>query len=95
MILTKLVNSTINIYGYLNGQAYSTSRTLTFANLPAGASFTESNGTIITTGGTKSLQSSISAPPLVINDTFNAKLNCDQATVGVQTCSANMTYIVQ
>lgn len=41
------------------------------------------------------LVGSISAPPLVINDTFFAKLNCGQAPVGQQTWSVNVTYTVQ
>ncbi|MGK8934070.1 hypothetical protein ACRS85_15050 [Pluralibacter gergoviae] len=93
--LTKSVEAVVDIYGNLNGNSYLASRKLTYSNLPAGAFFTENNGDMIASGVAKTLSSSISSPHLAINDEFNAQLNCDQATVGVQNWSAKVTYTIQ
>jgi len=93
-VLTKPVNSTIAIHGWSNGVPYSATRTLTFSNLPDGVSFTEGDGMQITSGITKMLSSPTTSIPITISDTFNARLDCDQAKVGVQTWRANVTYTV-
>lgn len=94
-ILSKPFSVDINIYGYLNGASYGLTRTFNFGALPAGASFTDSNGQTISAGNVTTLNAAITEPPYSITDTFNARLDCDKANAGVQTWVANIVYTAQ
>lgn len=94
-ILSKPVNIDAKVFGYLNNASYGLTRTIKFGNLPAGADFIDSSGKVISNGKAMILDASISEPPFTMSDTFNARLNCDQASVGVQSWSANVVYTIQ
>lgn len=94
-ILSKAVNIDAKILGYLNNSSYGLTRTINFGHLPVGADFIDSSGQAISNGKAISLDASISEPPFTISDTFNARLNCDQASIGVQSWTANVVYTIQ
>lgn len=93
--LSKPVSIAATVYGYLNGANVVLTRTVNFSTLPEGASFTNSRGGVIMSGEITTLNTAIPSPPYSINDTFNARLNCDEASIGVHTWSANLVYTVQ
>lgn len=94
-VLSKKINASIDIYGYLNSSTYSLTRTLTPSALPKGAYFTNDDNSALTTGVPTTLISSIPEPKTTSTDSFNALLNCDEADVGVQTWNVKVTYTLQ
>lgn len=92
-ILSKDIMMNLNIYGYTNGGPISATRTMNFGALPKGAFFTQKTGSIIKSGKVESVGAVTT--PNSLSDTFSAKLNCDEANVGLQTWNVGVTYTVQ
>ncbi|MCU6359051.1 hypothetical protein [Enterobacter quasiroggenkampii] len=94
-ILSQPVSVDVKIYGYLNGGNYELTRKINFSNLPVGADFIDGSGQTISDGELVTLDASIPEPYFSITDNINARLNCDQASIGVQSWTANIVYTIQ
>lgn len=92
-ILSKDIMMNLNIYGYTNGGPISATRSMNLGALPKGAFFTQKTGSIINSGKVESIGAVTT--PNSLRDIFSAKLNCDEANVGLQTWNIIVTYTVQ